>query len=87
MVSTFEVDVNCSYCFNDIVSALGELATVTDVQGSMATGCVSITHDGDEPHLADVITDIGHRFVIAGNGEIVQDQLHAVAGHTCHIGR
>ena len=86
MVSEFEVDVNCPYCFDDIVSALRCQPTVTDVQGSMTGGCVSVVHEGDEAQLAAVITEVGHRLVVAGNGEIVQDQLHAAVGRNCHFG-
>ena len=86
MVSKFEVDVNCPYCFDDIVAALRCQPTVTDVQGSMTGGCVSVVHEGDEARLAGVITEVGHRLDVAGNGEIVQDQLHAAVGHVCHFG-
>jgi len=85
MTSSFEVDVNCPYCFDDIVAALREQPTVTEVSASLGVGCVSVTHDTDEAHLAGVITDIGHRVIVAGNGEIVQDRLHALPRHTCRI--
>lgn len=87
MTSSFGVDVNCPYCFDDIVAALRDEPTVTDVHASLSAGCVLVTHDTDEAHLASVITDIGHRVIVAGNGEIVQDQLHAVSCHACRIHR
>jgi copper chaperone CopZ len=87
MVSNFEVDVNCPACFHDMVAALREQADVTDVHASIASGCVTIVHDGDEAHLAAVITDTGHLLVVAGNGEIVQDRLHPVASNGCRVHR
>ena len=85
MTSSFEVDVNCPYCFDDIIAALRDQPTVTEVHASLGAGCVSVTHDTDEAHLASVITAIGHRVVVAGNGEIVQDRLQAVPRDTCRI--
>ena len=87
MTSSFEVDVNCAYCFDDIIAALQDQPTVTDVSASIGAGCVSVTHDTDEAHLASVIIDAGHRVVVAGNGEIVQDHLHAVPRHICQLHR
>ena len=54
MTSSFEVDVNCPYCFDDIVAALREQPTVTEVSASLGVGCVSVTHDTDEAHLRAV---------------------------------
>lgn len=85
MTSSFEVDVNCPYCFDDIVAALRGQPTVTEVHASIGAGCVSVTHDTDEARLASVITDIGHRVIVAGNGEIVQDQLHARQACSCRV--
>jgi copper chaperone CopZ len=87
VTSNFEVDVNCPYCFDDIVAALRNHPTVTEVHASIGAGCVSVTHDTDEAHLANVITDIGHRVIVAGNGEIVQDQLHARQTCSCRVHR
>lgn len=85
MTSSFEVDVNCPYCFDDIVAALRDQPTVTEVRASLGAGCVSVTHDTDEADLASVITDIGHRVIVAGNGEIVQDHLHAAPTCSCRV--
>ena len=87
MTSSFEVDVNCPYCFDDIVAALRDQPSVTEVHASIGAGCVSVTHDTDAAHLASVITDIGHRVIVAGNGEIVQDQLHARRTCSCRVHR
>lgn len=87
MTSNFEVDANCPYCFDDIVAALTAQPTVTEVHASIGAGCVSVTHDTDVAHLASVITDIGHRVVVAGNGEIVQDHLHAAPTSSCRVHR
>ena len=87
MVSNFEVDVNCPACFDDLIAALRRQDDVTDVRASVANGCIAVIHDGDESHLAAVITGTAHRLVVADNAEIVQDQPHAVAGELCHIHR
>ncbi len=87
MTSSFEVDVNCPYCFDDIVAALRDQPTVTEVHASIGAGCVSVIHDTDAARLASVITDIGHRVIVAGNGEIVQDQLHARRTCSCRVHR
>lgn len=87
MLSTFEVDLNCPHCLDDIVVALRDQPTVTHVHADMAAGCLSVNHDTDESRLASVITDTGHRIVVAGNGEIVQGDLHAVPRQSCRIHR
>lgn len=87
MVSNFEIDVNCSYCFDDLVAALRDVPTVSAVHGSMTGGCLSIAHDTDEQRLSDIIVRVGHRMIITGNGEIMQDELHPSAGHVCRIHR
>lgn len=87
MTSSFEVDVNCPYCFDDIVDALRDQPTVTEVHASLGAGCVSVTHDTDEARLARVITDIGHRVSVAGNAEIVQDHVHPVPTRSCRVHR
>jgi copper chaperone CopZ len=87
VISNFEVDANCPYCFDDILAALRDEPDVSEVRASMATGCVSVTHDTDEVHLADVIENTGHRIVVAGNAEIVQGGLHAVSRRTCRVHR
>lgn len=83
MISSFDVNVNCAYCFDDVVAALRAIPAVSDVRGSVAEGCVAVVHDTDESRLAAVISQIGHRVVVADNGEVVQDQARAVPGHTC----
>ncbi len=83
MITHFEIDANCPHCLQGIIAALRDQPTVTDVRANMAAGCVWVTHDTEESRLARLITDIGHRIVVAGNGEIVQGDLHAVSHPGC----
>lgn len=87
MVSNFEVELNCPACFDDLMAALRELETVTEVHASLAGGCVAVVHDGDERRLAELITDTAHRLVVADNAEIVQGRLHPVPLGSCHAHR
>ncbi len=86
-VSSFEVDVNCPACFDDLIGAIRRQEGVTDVRAGFTSGCISVTHDGDESQLSAVITGTAHRLVVAGNAEIVQGELHAVADGSCQIHR
>lgn len=83
MISSFNIDVNCPYCFDDVVAALRGLPAVTEVRGSVAEGCVAVIHETDESSLTAVIHEIGHRLIVADNGEVVQEQARVVTGHTC----
>jgi len=83
MNTKFEVDINCPFCFDDIVEALREDPHVHEVDANMSVGCVSVDHDTDASRLASLIADHGHRIVVAGNGEIVQDSLHPQSRAVC----
>ena len=83
MISSFDVNVNCAYCFDDVVAALLAMPAVSEVRGSVAEGCVAVIHDTDESQLSAIISQIGHRVTVADNGEVVQDQARAVPGHIC----
>jgi copper chaperone CopZ len=81
--SHFEVDVNCPACFNDVISALRATDGVELVDGHVADGCVSVTHDVDESDLQSIITRVGRTIEMAGNAEYVMGEAHAQAAHTC----
>ena len=83
MQSDFEVDVNCPACFNDVISALRATDGVERVDGHVADGCVSVTHDVDESDLQAIIIRVGHTIELAGNAEYVMGEAHARAAHTC----
>lgn len=54
---------NCSTCFNATLDALGGVAGVHAVHGSIAAGCIEIDHDPVAPDLLR---------------RTVQDHLHGV---------
>ena len=83
MQSYFDVDVNCPACFNDVVAALSATDGVETVDGHVADGCVSVTHDVDESALQATITRVGRTIETAGNAEYVMGEAHAQAAHTC----
>lgn len=83
MISTFGVDVDCPVCFDTMIAALRAQPDVNEVQASISAGCVSVEHDGDERHLAQVIVDAGHRIVVAENAEVLQGVAHAEPGRRC----
>jgi copper chaperone CopZ len=87
MISTFGVDVDCPQCFDSMIAALLAEPTVADVQASISAGCVSVEHEGDERHLAQVIATTGHRVVVAENAEVLQGVAHAVPGRRCDVHR
>lgn len=81
--TTYDIDIDCSFCFDDVILALRAEPTVTDIRGSIAAGCLAVTHDTDADRLAAIIAEVGHRLLVAGNAEIVQAGAHATAVRAC----
>ncbi|MEJ7798964.1 MAG: hypothetical protein WKF60_00495 [Ilumatobacter sp.] len=83
MQSYFEIDVNCPTCFNAVIAALSETEGVDGVEGHASNGCLSVSHRLDESSLQSLITTVGRTIEVAGNGEFVMGQSHALLRHGC----
>lgn len=81
--TTFDVDIDCSYCFDEVLHALRSYSSVTEIQGSIAEGCLSVTHDTDVDRIADLIARVGHRLIVADNAEVVLGGVHVTPGRAC----
>lgn len=87
MHSYFEIDVNCPKCLNAIIDALSETAGVQEVEAHASKGCLSVRHRLNESAVQSVITSVGRTIEVAGNGELVMGQPHALARHRCSCER
>lgn len=81
--TTFDIDIDCSHCFDEVLRALRAEPTVSDIHGSIAAGCLSVAHDTDPDRLAELITRVGRRLVVADNAEVVQGAAHVAPSRAC----
>lgn len=87
MLSSFDTDLNCPWCFNDVIEALSSTVGVDDVRGHFSNGCINVAHRVEESSLETVITTIGRTVEVAYNGEQIMGEAHPSTHPICGCGR
>lgn len=82
-VSYIETDIDCHICLRNVHQALTALPGVDTVTEDVNAGCLVVTHTTDPGRLIEVVTQVGHRFDKADNGEIGMGSITAVEVGSC----
>ncbi len=70
IVTYLHTDIDCFACLEDARQALLSQPDVETVEEDSTLGCFVVTHRSDSERLRRVVTNVGHRLVMADNGEV-----------------
>lgn len=85
-ITYLRTDIDCFACFERVRQALEAQPHVETVEEVASTGCFVVTHRSDPEQLRRVVAEVGHRVVMADNGEVGMGAASAttvVAHHSC----
>ncbi len=70
IVTYLRTDIDCFACFEHVRQALLSQPDVETVEEDATVGCLVVTHRSNSEQLRRVVARVGHRLVMADNGEL-----------------